>query len=301
MAQFSISNAAFTGFGVVRHRPAAVAIWTVVQLVVSGGVWVMLAMRFGPLLHQISALSAAQSQDPAQLVALSHELLPLDGYATLFSLIFYSMLFATMNRAVLHPEDDAFGYIRLGADEFRQLGLMVIFMLFGVVGAFVLVIVATIVAVALGGGSQATAEASIIVMPLFLSAVVFFTVRFSLASAQTFATKTINVFGSWALTKGRALPIFGAYLLAFCLLIVVTLLGAVVISAAREAAGGQDMWDIIVGPQPASLASFISPARIIQLVLSAALGAISWPIMTTPAPTLYKAIVGDGAASSDVV
>jgi hypothetical protein len=300
MAQFSISDAAFTGFGIVRLKPAAVAIWVVAQLVVSGGVWVLLELRFGPLLQQISSLTVAQSQDPARAMALYRQLLPLDGYATLFSLIFYSILFATMNRAVLRPKDDAFGYIRIGADEFRQLGLMLIFLLFGVGGAIVLVIVATMMAAVLGGGAPAAAAALLIVLPLFLCAMVFCMVRFSLASAQTFATKKIDVFGSWSLTKGQALPIFGAYLVAFCLSVVVTLLGAVVILAARQAAGGQDMWDAMTGPQ-LSLAAFLAPARIIQLVLSAALGAISWPIVTTPAPAIYRAIVGDGAVRTVIV
>jgi hypothetical protein len=201
---------------------------------------------------------------------------------------------------VLRPADDAFGYVRVGADEFRQLGLMMIFLLFGIGGAIALVIVATIVAAALGGGAQAVAAAPTMVLPLFLCAALFFTVRFSLASAQTFATRKIDVFGSWSLTKGRALPILGAYLVAFCLLVVVTLLGDVVIFAAREAAGGQDMWDVIFNPQPVSLATFFAPARIIQLVLAAALSAISWPIMTMPAPAIYRAIVGDGGASADV-
>jgi hypothetical protein len=301
MAQFSVSDAAFTGFGVVRHKPRAVAVWVIVQIIISLATTTLMLTRFGPLMAKITSMSATQSQDPAQAVAMLRQMAPLYGVFLVFSLIFYPILFATMNRAVLRPGDDGFGYIRIGADEFRQLGLMLIFIGLGVVAEIVLVIVGIIVGAGIGAVLHQAAVAGLAVAVAVLCGFVYLGVRLSLASAQTFATRKISVFGSWALTKGRFWPIFGVYVLATALLLIVSLLGYVVIFAVVAAVGGGgDIMSAVMHPEAASAAGLFSPARIVQLVLTAALGAITWPIMTTPAPAIYRAIVGDGASPADV-
>ena len=306
MAQFSISDAAFTGFGVVTRKPGAVAIWAIVQLVVSVVLSVVVLRQFGPTLQQFTNVNAAQSQDPAQTMAMFRQLAPFYAYAAVFSLIFYPILFATMNRAVLRPKDDAFGYIRVGPDELRQLGLMLIFFLLGMVAEIVLILVGAIIAGVIGGATHQIGLAPLIVFPIVLSGAIFVMVKFSLASAQTFATGKINVFGSWSLTKGRFWPVFAAYLLAFILFVIVSLLGYIIIFAVAGATGGGgDMINPFSpghAPAPAqtTLGAMLSAPQIIRLVLGAVLSAITWPIMAMPAPAIYKAIVGDGASPADV-
>ena len=294
MAQFSVSDTAFTGFGVVRHKPVAVLIWAGVQLVIAFGFAVLLVTRFGPLFDQLTAMTPAQQQDPAQAMVMLRQLAPLYGFVLLFALIFYPILLGTMNRAVLRPGDDAFGYIRVGADEFRQLGLILIYMVLGFLVEIAFIIVAAIVIGVFDVASHQTLLPSLVSLPIALCLIVFLMVKLSLASAQTFATGKLNLFGSWALTKGRFWSIFGTYALAFCLLIVVSLLGYVVIFAVMAAAGGGgDVFGRLMHPKFGSPAEYFTAPRLVQLILTAMLGAISWPIMMTPAPAIYRAIMAD--------
>jgi hypothetical protein len=293
MATFSISDTAFTGFGIVRHKPFAVLIWVGIQLAISIGFSAVMVTQFGPLLQQMAAMNTTTSSDPAQSLALLRQMAPFYGFLLVFSLIFYPVLFATMNRAVLRPSEDAFGYIRLGADELRQLALVLIYFVLAILAEIAVSIVAAILASVFAAAlhQPGLVVALILVLVPFVLAALW--VKLSLASAQTFATRKINVFGSWALTKGQFWPMAGTYVIAAILFLIVSLLGYTIIFAGAAMAGGaRDILGDLAHPQMATASAFFTPARLVQAVLSAALGAITLPILMTPAPAIYRAIVG---------
>jgi len=75
--------------------------------------------------------------------------------------------------------------------------------------------------------------------------------------------------------------------------VVVSLLGYVVIVALMVAAGGGDIFAQMFHPKMGSASDYFTPAKAVQIVLGSALGAITWPIMMTPAPAIYRAIMAD--------
>src|SRR5690606_10927907 len=66
------------------------------------------------------------------------------------ALITQSMLGAAVYRAILRPADGGVGYLRLGGDELRLIGLSIIYFLLTVVGMVVITFVAGLVVGLLG-------------------------------------------------------------------------------------------------------------------------------------------------------
>jgi hypothetical protein len=230
---FNASECAFEGFRVVRKHPAAFAIWCLFYLlaviVIAGAVLATMA----PLILQFAHPAAAQGAPfgapfaapfaaPAQVAAVFQHNLPilLVGAVVMIPLgmIWSAMTACAIFRAVLRPDEKAFGYLRLGADEFRIIGLylqiFVLFLAVGLAGAV------AIVAVEAAAGKGAGAVLGFLLLGLLaLLAYVFVGVRLSLCGPQTFAERRIDLFGSWRVTRGHFWGLFGMYLLLVVFLI----------------------------------------------------------------------------------
>lgn len=300
MANFSASDVALTGFRIVRERPRVVAIWAAIQFVISLGFSLGMVSLAGPALASLSAGGASASRDPAQAVAMVRQLAPFYALLVLFSLAFYPVLYATMNRAVLRPSEEGLGYIRLGADELRQLGLLLLIVLFVVVAYIALIIALVAIVAATGavtrGGGAGTSLIGLLAVLVGLAAIcawIYVWVRLSLASAQTFATRRINLFGSWALTRGQFWPMFGAYVVALILAIVVSLLAGVIsLAVGAVLGGGVGGLSALFQPNMTSVAAYLTPARLVQLVIGAASNALVLPVLFTPAAAIYRSLPG---------
>jgi hypothetical protein len=288
MTSFSVSDAATTGFRIVREHPKAVAIWAALQLMLSLGSSVVM-VTFGAPLTTLGTFGANASRDPAVAMAEFQQLAPLFAFFLIFALVFYPILYAAMNRAVLRPEEEGFGYLRVGADELRQFGLMILLIAVGI-AAYIAVIVAMLIAVVpLGlmtaasrgaGAAGPTFAVGILTLLLILAAValwVFVWVRLSLASALTFATRKVNLFGSWTLTRGLFWPMFAAYLVALILVIVVMVLTGVISVALAAVTGGAA--SLTSAANLSSLSAFVTPTRLVGLVVSSLAYALVWPVM----------------------
>lgn len=292
MAEFSISDAALTGFRVVREHPRAVLAWAAFQLVFS---LLLQAVILGTASPQLMALMGDPSRvDPARAAVFLGELTRVAAVALPIALIYYAVVLAAMNRIVLRPADDRFGYLRLGRDELRQFGLV---LLAGLV-FFAIELVLTIgvgVVIGLLQGGRATASSVIAPLVLVYVAMVLFAVRFSMASALTFDRGRVDLFGSWALTRGRFWPLLGTLVLTIALAVVITALGFVIVGAVQIiAAGGHT-------PGQAGTAapvSVLSPSNLIALLLNAVVTALLWPILLTPSPEIYRTIAGPGRSAA---
>lgn len=131
----------------------------------------------------------------------------------------------------------------------------------------------------------------VVVALALLAAWIYVWVRLSLASPLTFATRRINLFGSWRLTRGIFWPMLGAYLVAGILAIVVSLL-ILAISAAVSAAvgGGLSGLQSMMKPDMSSLATYLTPARFVTIFANAVSTALVWPVLLTPASAIYRSL-----------
>jgi len=305
MAGFSASDVALTGFRIVRERPKAVLIWSAIQFAIALTFGVAMVRFAGPALMSLSmhaeAGNTAARADPAQAMALLRQLAPFYLCLVLFSLVFYPILYATMNRAVLRPDDEGFGYIHLGADELRQLGLFLLIVGLGIVAyiAVIIAFIAVLIPLSMASGAGSTGSNVLVTLVAILLGLaiiglwIYVWVRLSLGSPLTFATRRVNLFGSWRLTKGLFWPMFGAYAVALILGMIVGLLTLVISSAVTAViGGGASGMAGMFRPDMSSLAAYLTPARIVSLVISAISSALVWPVLLTPAAAIYKSLPG---------
>jgi hypothetical protein len=301
MASFSASDAALTGFRIVRERPRTLMVWIAVQFVVQAVLVLGMVQVAGPAMTQLSAASVGSTRDPAQTAAIVGQLGPFYLLIALFSLIFYPILYSTMNRAVLSPGEEGFGYIRFGADELRQIGLLLLVFGIGIVAyialIFVLVVAGIVAAVATGsghGGPSAmilTGLVAVLVGLAILAAWIYVWVRLSLASPLTFATRKINLFGSWRLTRGLFWPMLGAYVVAFILAMIAMLLTTVIsLAVSGVLGGGVAGLQAVLRPDMSSIPAYLTPARLVSLAISAVSSALVWPVLLTPAAAIYRSL-----------
>lgn len=301
MAEFSASDAAFSGFRVVAKRPWVVAIWAALQLIVSLAFELFVAWSAGPAFAKLAELSLQPpSQDPSAILALFRQVAPTYLVLLTGGLVLNAVLYAAMNRAVLRPDEGRFGYLRLAADELRQLGLFAIFAGLAIAVYLAVIVVAMVLIVVIGlaaGEAVALGLGLAILLPAVVCAFVFLAVRLSLASPMTFETHRIDLVGAWRMTEGRFWPLLGTYLIAFALSVVVVILTfAIALGAVAVAGGGAGAIATAFGSDLSSIGAILTPGHLAYLTVFAVGQALIWPVTMTPAATIYRILAGPGAA-----
>jgi hypothetical protein len=291
MADFSIQDVAFTGFGVVRQHPRALLAWWLYALMFALVVGLVFVSLAGSDFAKLMAASAQRPSDPGQILAMMGRLAPAYLGILVLGLVSNAILAAAMIRAVLRPQDDRFGYLRLGEDELRQLGLVLLtFLVFMGVYFAIAIIVGIVGAILVAATKAAPAVLVILLFVCVLVVMIAMAVRLSLAPALTFETGRINLFGSWSLTRGRFWRLFGAYVLMLALALVVYLLSLLLVFAIGAILNGGDAAAVWKTPDIGSLKSYLSPARLAQTVLNAGVSALIWPLVFTPPVAIYRAL-----------
>lgn len=229
MAEFSTTDVALAGFRLVRAHPRAVAIWALAYLAMGLVMGAAAAALVGPTMAEMQASAGDPSEDPAVAFGRLAAMAPFLIVATAAGLVFYSMIYAAIARAVLQPENPGAANLRLGGDEGRQMLLMLLqsLVLFGAYIGSAMVAVLLVVGAALVAQPLA-AVTGVVAMVGVLVGLAFLVVRLSLAPPLTFHTRRVNLFGSWRLTQGRFWSLSGAYLLAAIFTVLVALLGFVI-------------------------------------------------------------------------
>ena len=306
---FSATDAAFEGFRLVRRNPIALVAWTLVYLIytlatlfAAGGmmrsmaVWMeqMEAMQAGPPPSSPEALIPIME---SYVAAMSHM-----AWAIPLSLIISAVLMAAIARAVLTPGVGGFGYLRLGMDEVRVFVVtLVIAILYSIatIVAFVAAIVIGVVAVTAMEGWGA-----LVMLVTVLAAIAFaiwLAVRWSLAVPITVDQKRFAFFDSFAATKGHFWPLLGMALIAFVMVILVSLLAGIV-TMPLSMMGGMSMFGNMTGDPTEVFRNFdpTNPWIIASSVVNAIVYSLTVAVLYAPFSAAYRDIRGVTQPTTEV-
>lgn len=305
---FSATDAALEGFRIGRERPKAMLIWAAASLVISLGSSVAMISLFGGTMTELMEMSQTQSSDPAAAMEMMGQIGLLYLFILPVALLIFSIFTAAVYRTVLRPSDSAFGYLRLGATELRMAAVIAVLFLLSLVVTVAAVIVIALIGAMIGaavgmggeGGVGAAMIFGVLIVVLYIGMIfvsLAFWTKFSLAGPMTFAEGRIRIFESWGATKGHFWKLFGCYILAGVLGVVVSLLGGAISMALMLGLGGDVGSGGFLAMMEAmqadytSLAAFFTPAILVNLVVSAVFSALTYAIFLAPPAVAYREIV----------
>jgi hypothetical protein len=295
MSDIAVTDTAFTGFRVVREQPFALLFWALASLIFSLAISAVFLAAGGKIIDpQMVQADPSQTQALlAQLAAMAPAILATAAVALVVNCIAYG----AMNRAILRPQDKAFGFLRFGIDELRLLGAMVLLaIVFFSVYFGLVVVVALCAGIAALGGKVVGIIVGAVTVATALCIIAILAVRLSLVLASTFDTGKISLGGSWALTRGRFWPILGTYFLATALTAVVVLLAWLVEMGVGALVLGSRLQEFLTN-QPQTIGELFTPVSLLRIALGAVTSALIWPLTLTPSPSVYKQLVAARGAS----
>jgi hypothetical protein len=302
MSEFSITEAAFSGLRLAARRPVAILVWGLFYFALSIGLAALMASMAGPAIMEMQTIQAQTRADPSSanpgaMLALFGQIIPFYLMLIPISLLAGAIAIAAVTRANLRPAEAGFAYLRLGADELR---LAIVSLVIGVVmfavyigGVIVLAITGAALRAASGGAASLTV---VIGLGCLLALLLLYVgTRFALAPALTLDRRSINIFGSFALTKGRAGKVFLACLLALAVNLVIFALGlSIVAGVAAALAGGVAGALGLFRPDMSSLTTLFTPIELLYYLVTSFLGGLGLAIMASPPAFIYQALVRDG-------
>lgn len=224
-------------FGIFTERLGAVLAWAGTYFAAS------LLMGIVAAFALTGSFGLQAAPDPAAMAGgfLGMMLLFYVGF-----LLLYAVLMNAIFRTVLTPEDRAFAAMRLGRDEFRSFGLVILYAIgitvLWIVGYLLVMLVTMVIGLVAGGAPTVMLIVGGLLTVALLCFLVWVQVRLVPLFPLSLYRHRISVDGAWALSRGRFWTLFASYLVVFVPLAIV---GAIVMSVfmggyfgALAAAGG---------------------------------------------------------------
>ena len=304
MAEISIAQAAFAGFGILRRKPWAPLVWSLLYAGILGALVVYLGGAFIQAIGKLVALRNGQTPPTELLLGLFGGII--GGYFLM--LIVFWVLGAVINmavvRAVMAPEASAFAYMRLGRDElWLMLANFILFILYTLVSTAVAVPNVLISALLLTAVPRAFAPFITLPFQLVTWAVtIWLGLRFCMVAPMIFADGKFRLFESWSFTRGRVGRLFQVGLV-----MVAVSIGIYLVLAGIGLAVGFPMFTHLASSMtaraffsqtPAQVWRQVEPFLVLYIVLIWIGSTVLFPLFFAPWPEAYRQLKGGELAAT---
>lgn len=284
------------GFRLVRERPGAMLIWTLIQLAATIGTSFWMAAL-------VQNLFDAAMVGEASLESLQSSFLLQSLLVGIVSTVVSMVLYAAVHRAIIQPTEGGPGWLKLGMDEVRYFLLLVLCaLIFGVAVVIMSVFLALFIPVAGPAGSPLM---QILIIAVAFVVISYFGTKLSLCFPLTLKEETFAVGAGWRLSNGRFWTLFGAYFIIFLILLAVGIASSLVtepeyLTASLRYGFGSpeaDQASLLLFQRIA--AGAIDAPIVIGWVLTALQGAIGAAFLGGAAATAVQELTSDEAALSE--
>jgi hypothetical protein len=304
VAEIAITQAAFAGFGILRRKPWAPLIWSLLYAGILGAMVIYLGGAFIQALGKLITLRGAGHSPPLDLVlGLLGSIL--GGY--LLMLVVFWVLGAVINmavvRAVMTPQASAFAYLRLGrAELWLMLANFILFIVYTMASTAMAIPVALVEAVAL---TTARDIAPFISWPFQLvswAVTIWLGLRFCMVAPMIFADGKFRLFESWSFTRGRVGRLFQVGLIMLLattgVYLALTAIGLAVGIPMFAQVANAITAQAFLSQTPAQVWRQVEPFIVLYIVLIWIGSTVLFPLFFAPWPDVYRQLEGGELAAT---
>lgn len=289
------TDSAFEGFRLVRREPRVLAAWALLYLVLAVVQLVAAYLNRENIAAGLAVIEGFGGRMPSsaaewdQLMEGYNQTTSHGVWLMPLSLIIGAVFSAAVARAVLFPEQKAWGYLRLGMDELRVLVVTIVIALvsaLALVGALMAVIFLGVLATVAPLAWILVGLGILAAMALFI----WLMVKWSLAIPIVMTEKRLALFESFAATKGNFWALLGLAIIVGVLGLVVWALSLVVVMPISMLSG--------LGPMGAGNASAemlerlaaANPMLLLSAVANAIVSALIVGVLYAPFSAVWRDI-----------
>ncbi|MFN7111504.1 MAG: hypothetical protein ACK4M2_07690, partial [Brevundimonas sp.] len=206
-------------------------------------------------------------------------------------LVIGAVLTAAVARSVLRPAESALGYLRLGMDEVRVLGVtLAITVILGLLGGVLLTIVLTVFGLGIASG-QAVMYLIALILGLGAAAlVIWLSVKLCLAVPMTIDRGKFTLFESFKDTNGQFWPLLGMTIIALIMSLIVSILGTIISAGTDLATGGISVLAGMDGLSTLDVLARAWPAILVWSVVNALMSALQLAVLYAPFSAAWQGL-----------
>lgn len=304
---FSITEAAFEGYRVMRRSPLSVLMWGVAYLVML----TLIVLLCGAAIVSMMQGAMTAENDPASAMAVVGSMLTVYAVGIPLGLVAASIVVAATCRAVLTPSKPGFFYMRIGRAELRLFGAYLLILIGAIasIAAFVLLMGLVVGgAVMSSGGMDADTPpvALALVYPVIFGVLilwVWISVRLSLVGPITVAEGRFALGRSWSATKGRfwtLLDLGAATMVRWFIVYMAMIILVMVVAMVGVSAIGSEAFASMENSSEINWGAIL-PFVIGYIVFIAAFSAIQFTVLSTPFAAFYRDVIAAPSAAETAV